>query len=74
MADRNASWTGLSDQEAEEFHRYYLQGLYLFVAVAIVAHILVWFWRPWIPGPAGYKASALETLTTVASTVLPHFT
>jgi light-harvesting complex 1 beta chain len=71
MADKNASWTGLSDQEAEEFHRYYLQGFYLFVAVAIVAHILVWFWRPWIPPAGGYKTSALETLTTVAHSVLP---
>lgn len=69
MADRSESWSGLSDQEAQEFHQYYMQGFILFVAIAIVAHLLVWFWRPWIPGPKGY--SALEAVTTVASNALP---
>ena len=73
MADKNPSWTGLSDQEAEEFHKYYLQGMYLFVGIAIVAHLLVWFWRPWIPGPAGYKTSAIDAVHTVASAILPYF-
>jgi len=26
----------------------------LFTLIAIVAHILVWMWRPWLPGPGGY--------------------
>jgi light-harvesting complex 1 beta chain len=51
MADNNPSWTGLTDQEAEEFHKYYLQGATIFTLVAVVAHILVWMWRPWIPDP-----------------------
>ena len=25
-----------------------------FTVVAIIAHFLVWMWRPWIPGPKGY--------------------
>jgi light-harvesting complex 1 beta chain len=25
-----------------------------FTVIAIIAHILVWMWRPWIPGPKGY--------------------
>jgi light-harvesting complex 1 beta chain len=25
-----------------------------FTIIAILAHILVWQWRPWIPGPKGY--------------------
>ena len=70
MADKTESWTGLSDQEAEEFHRYYMQGLFLFTAVAVVAHLLVWFWRPWIPGAKGYAVSALDGVTTVATTAL----
>ncbi|MHB2167160.1 light-harvesting antenna LH1, beta subunit [Alsobacter sp. R-9] len=73
MADKSTSWSGLSDQEAEEFHRYYIQGTVLFVAVAVVAHFLVWMWRPWIPGPKGYSSSLLDSVTTVASTVLPYF-
>jgi light-harvesting complex 1 beta chain len=69
MADRSESWSGLSDQEAQEFHQYYMQGLFLFVAIAVVAHILVWLWRPWIPGPTGYKAAALDGVTTLASAI-----
>lgn len=69
MADKSESWSGLSDQEAQEFHQYYIQGMFLFVAIAVVAHLLVWFWRPWIPGPKGY--SALDAVQTVASNVLP---
>ena len=23
----------------------------VFTVIAIIAHILVWMWRPWIPGP-----------------------
>ena len=26
----------------------------VFTLIAIVAHFLVWSWRPWIPGPNGY--------------------
>lgn len=68
MADKDGSWSGLSDQEAQEFHAYYLQGLFLFVAIAVVAHLLVWFWRPWIPGPKGY--ALLDSVTTAAHSVL----
>jgi len=46
MADKS-SISGLTDSEAEEFHRYYMQGFIGFVAVAVVAHVLVYAWRPW---------------------------
>ena len=26
----------------------------VFTVIAIIAHILVWMWRPWIPGAKGY--------------------
>jgi light-harvesting complex 1 beta chain len=26
----------------------------VFVVVAVIAHILAWQWRPWLPGPNGY--------------------
>jgi light-harvesting complex 1 beta chain len=68
MADNN-SWSGVSDQEAQEFHNFYLQGTTLFTLVAIVAHVLVWLWRPWIPPAGGYKAALLDGATTVLSTV-----
>ncbi len=68
MADNN-SWSGISDQEAQEFHSFYLQGMFLFVAIAVVAHVLVWLWRPWIPPATGYKAALLDGATTVFSAV-----
>jgi light-harvesting complex 1 beta chain len=46
MADKS-SISGLTDSEAEEFHRYYMQGFIGFVAVAVIAHVLVFAWRPW---------------------------
>lgn len=48
MAEDKGSISGLTDDEAQEFHQYYIQGFTGFMAVAIVAHILVWFWRPWL--------------------------
>jgi light-harvesting complex 1 beta chain len=45
---RTGSLTGLTDAEAKEFHAAYVQGFIAFTAVAVVAHILVWIWRPWL--------------------------
>ena len=48
MADNSdLSFTGLTDQQAQELHSVYLQGLYLFSGIAIVAHVAVFFWQPW---------------------------
>jgi Antenna complex alpha/beta subunit len=41
------SLSGLSEGEAQEFHRFYLQGMWMFTAIAVVAHVLVFIWRPW---------------------------
>ncbi len=57
MAERDASTgslSGLTEAEAKEFHRIFLGSLVLFVAIAVTAHILVWAWRPWLPGEHGY--------------------
>ncbi len=45
---RTGSMTGLTDAEAKEFHAIYVQGFLFFTAVAVIAHILVWIWRPWL--------------------------
>ena len=63
------SLSGMTEGEAQEFHRYYLQGMWIFVAIAVVAHLLVWFWRPWIPGPEGY--ASLESATQAVTALLP---
>ena len=53
---RTGSTSGLTDSEAREFHSIFVTSFIVFVVVAIVAHILVWMWRPWLPGPNGYAA------------------
>ncbi len=48
MADKSdLSFTGLTDEQAQELHSVYMSGLVLFTAVAVVAHLLVFIWRPW---------------------------
>ena len=48
MAERKGSVSGLTDEEAQEFHRFWSQGFAGFTAVAVAAHLLVWIWRPWL--------------------------
>ena len=43
----DSSLTGLSDNEAKEFHSLYMTSFLGFTAIAVVAHVLVWTWRPW---------------------------
>ena len=50
------SLSGLTEAEAKEFHKLFLTSFIVFTVIAIVAHILVWNWRPWLPGPNGYAA------------------
>ena len=48
MADKSdLSFTGLTDQQAQELHSVYMSGLWLFVTIAVVAHLAVYIWRPW---------------------------
>jgi light-harvesting complex 1 beta chain len=39
--------SGLTDDECQEFHKYYIQGYLLWAVGAFFAHSLVWIWRPW---------------------------
>ena len=40
MADKNGlSFTGLTDEQAQELHSVYLSGMWLFVTACIIAHI-----------------------------------
>jgi light-harvesting complex 1 beta chain len=52
---RPGSLSGLTELEAKEFHKIFVVSFIVFTLIAIVAHILVWSWRPWIPGPSGYS-------------------
>ena len=74
MADRDertATLSGLSEAEAKEFHKIFMTSFVIFTLIAIVAHILVWMWRPWLPGPNGY--SELQTGVQHASLLLSRF-
>jgi light-harvesting complex 1 beta chain len=69
MADHHeTSISGLTEAEAKEFHGIFLTSFIVFVVVAIVAHILAWQWRPWLPGAHGYTTSLLDT----AHGLVPH--
>ena len=65
---REVTLSGLSDQEAREFHSLFMMSFIIFTAIAVVAHILVWLWRPWLPGPNGYR-SAIDSATHFAGTL-----
>jgi light-harvesting complex 1 beta chain len=58
MSDERKSLTGLTSREAQEFHKYFVLGFIVFTVIAIIAHFLVWQWRPWFPGVEGYAAVA----------------
>ena len=48
LANREGSLSGLTEQEAKEFHGIFITSFIVFTVIAIVAHILVWNWRPWL--------------------------
>ena len=54
--NRGGSLSGLTEQEAKEFHGIFMTSFILFTVIAIIAHFLVWQWRPWLPGPQGYAS------------------
>lgn len=48
--DRSGSLSGLTEDEAKEFHRILVQSTGVFFLMTLVAHGLIWIWRPWF-GP-----------------------
>lgn len=67
------SLSGLTENEAREFHRLFMVSFIIFTVIAIIAHFLVWQWRPWLPGPEGY-AAVTDGFNAVANSVLARFT
>lgn len=45
---RGGSLSGLTEQEAKEFHGIFMASFAGFTVIAIIAHFLVWQWRPWL--------------------------
>lgn len=58
----------LTEGEAKEFHKIFMSSFIIFTIVAIIAHFLVWQWRPWLPGPDGY--ASLETGVEYARAII----
>ena len=68
MAANRSSVTGLSSEEAKEYHSFFMTYTIGYIIVALVAHFLVWQWRPWFPGTKGY--ALLEDATTIVTTLI----
>ena len=71
--NKGGSLSGLTEAEAREFHSIFMTSFMIFTAIAVVAHILAWMWRPWLPGPGGYK-SVMEGATHYAHIVISYLT
>ena len=69
-SDAPGSMSGLSDGEAREFHGIFMSSFIIFTVIAVIAHVLVWLWRPWFPGVEGYS-SLLDGVKVAATSVLP---
>lgn len=67
---RGDSLSGLTEGEAQEFHGIFMSSFIGFVIVAVVAHILVWMWRPWLPGVDGYSSSMIDGVKVAASNLM----
>lgn len=66
---RQGSLSGLTEQEAKEFHGIFMTSFIIFTLIAVVAHFLAWQWRPWLPGASGY-ASIVNDAKDVAMAYL----
>ena len=76
MADeRSGSLSGLNEREAKEFHGIFITSFIIFTIIAIVAHFLVWQWKPWAGGVTKTSmidgaAVALQHVSQLATTLL----
>ncbi len=69
MAEESrSSLSGLTEAEAQEFHQLFTSSFMAFIGVCVLAHLLVWSWRPWIPGPKGY--ALIDSVTTAISSII----
>lgn len=70
MADSRGTLSGLTEGEAKEFHGVFMTSFIIFTVIAIIAHILAWQWRPWLPGAKGYS-SLMDSVNVAVTNVLP---
>lgn len=63
--------SGLTEGEAKEFHSIFMTSFIGFTIVALIAHVLAWMWRPWLPGPEGYGVSMIDAQDALTS-IMPY--
>lgn len=74
--ERSGSLSGLNEREAKEFHGIFIISFIIFTVIAIVAHFLVWQWKPWAGGVPTTTSMidgasvALQHVSNLASTLL----
>ena len=64
--------TYLTAEEAKDFHKLFMLSFIIFTVIAILAHILVWQWRPWLPPVGGYKDAATTTASVTGPVTPAH--
>ena len=75
MADsRQGSLSGLTEQEAKEFHGIFMTSFIIFTLIAVVAHFLAWQWRPWLPGASGYASIVNDAREVAMAYIAVAFT
>ena len=69
MSDGNRDELGtyLTAAEAKEFHKLFVLSMGFFTFVAIIAHILVWEWRPWLGNTMPMKSAATQVVAPVGT-------
>ncbi len=65
-----ASISGLSEQEAKEFHGIFVSSFIIFTVIAVIAHFLAWTWRPWLPSAKGY--AMVDSVTVAVSHIAQY--
>lgn len=64
----------MTEDEAKEVHKLFILSMGFFTTIAIIAHILVWLWRPWLSADeaqsAGLLKSGAQVAQAIASTLL----
>ncbi|MBV5310008.1 light-harvesting antenna LH1, beta subunit [Chromatium okenii] len=48
MVSESRSISGLTEDEAREFHGVFVSSFVAFTGIVVFAHVLVWLWRPWL--------------------------
>ncbi|MEM6954040.1 MAG: light-harvesting antenna LH1, beta subunit [Myxococcota bacterium] len=69
MADSKESATGLTEEEAKEFHSGIIKGTIGYLFFAVVAHYLMWIYKPWFH-PNENIGELMDAGQTLATTLM----